>query len=936
MKNFTHLGWSYAVVLMFGLSSVNAQDVRSIDGSNNNLANPTWGATHSQMTRVAPSAYADSISAIAHPDWTNERTISNEIFSQADLINDPMQLSDYCWTFGQFLDHDITFVPDQANAWSYIQVPSGDPYMDPQGFGFVLIPMRRSQPMPGTGTGIDNPREHFNEISAFIDGSNVYGSDQQRADWLRSFEDGKLKTSTGNLLPWNTLDGEYDSEIDPDAPHMDDAVGMATRLFVAGDIRANEQPLLIGFHTLFVREHNRLCDELKTQHPDWTDEQLYQHARRIVGGLLQSITYEQYLPAMGVHPTPYGGYDETVDPSIFNIFSAAAFRLGHTLLNGNIQRMDNEGNDLGALPLHQVFFNPDIIQQSGGIECFLKGMGAQVQQALDGQMIDDVRNFLFGPPPAGGLDLAAINIRRGRERGLPGFNAVREAFGLPVLQDWSDITDDAELQNKLALLYTSPDDLDAWVGMVCEKPMDGALFGTTIMEIMMQQFDALRQGDRFYYENDPGLSAAEKDEIKNTMLVDIIKRNTNIPIMQDDVFQTMPHGMLCTTDSTEADLTINLALNNGTPLNNVEADVYAVNYTDTVFQQNFDGQIVLENIPTCVGYDVRFSRDNEAKDGVTALDIVTLRLHILGLNMIDSPFLQIAGDANRSGSISALDIIALQRVILGLDTEWANADIWEFYRADCLTDGDCDRPAVMNLLEDTVVDYVAVKTGDVNISVDPNVMGHEVESRSVATVDVHGPALVQEGELLTLQLVAEQLTALQGTLNYQTADLEFVGTDLDANSFVHENGQIAFVSAEVEATGSLFQLQFKARRELANTAASMHLSDDRTTALAYDATGTAFRPQLRFVPTAMELATLLSAEPNPVGEQLTVNFSVDREQPVRIVLSDVTGREYGSQIVQGTPGMNSATLDVTNAPSGTLVVRVVYGEFSETLRVIKS
>ena len=936
MKNFTQLGWSYAVVFMFGLTVLHAQDVRSIDGSNNNLANPTWGATHTQMIRYAPSAYADSISAVAHPDWENERTISNEIFSQTDLINDPMHLSDYCWSFGQFLDHDITFVPDQANGWNYIQVPAGDPYMDPQGFGFVLIPMRRSEPMPGTGTSIDNPREHFNELTAFIDGSNVYGSDQHRADWLRTFADGKLKTSAGNLLPWNTIDGEYDSEVDPEAPEMDDAVGMASRLFVAGDIRANEQPLLIGFHTLFVREHNRLCDELKTQHPDWTDEQLYQHARRIVGGLLQSITYEQYLPAMGVHPTPYSGYDETVDPSIYNIFSAAAFRLGHTLLNGNIQRMDNEGNDLGALSLHQVFFNPDIIQQSGGIECFLKGMGVQVQQALDGQMVDDVRNFLFGPPPAGGLDLAAINIRRGRERGLPGFNDVREAFGLSVLQDWSDLTDDAELQNKLALLYTSPDDMDAWVGMVCEKPMDGALFGTTIMQIMMEQFDALRHGDRFYYENDPGLSAAEKNEIKNTMLVDVIKRNTNIPIMQDDVFQTMPHEMLCTTDSTEANLTINLALDNGTPLNNVAAQVYAVNYTDTVFQQNFDGQIVLENIPTCVGYDVRFSRDNAAKDGVTALDIVTLRLHILGLNMIDSPFRQIAGDANRSGSISALDIIALQRVILGLDTEWAQADIWEYYRADCLLDGDCDRPAVMNLLEDTVVDYVAVKTGDVNVSIDPNLQDHETESRAVATIGMHGPAGAEAGELLTLHLTADQLVALQGTLHYDAAALEFIGTDLDENALVQENGRLAFVHTAVEATGSLFQLQFKARRALTNAGESIRFSDERTTTIAYNEAGIAHRAQLHYVPTSTDLATPLSAEPNPVGAQLTLRFSLQQEQSVRILLSDVTGREFGTRTVSATSGLNTTTLDVADLPAGTFVVRLVYGDHSETLRLVKS
>ena len=105
-----------------------------------------------------------------------------------------------------------------------------------------------------------------------------------------------------------------------DAPNMADDVGFAPRLFVAGDVRANENVLLTAYHTLFVREHNRLCEVLILQHPDWQDEQIYQHARKIVGGILQKITFDDWLPAIGVHLVPYAGYDATVDPAIINGF----------------------------------------------------------------------------------------------------------------------------------------------------------------------------------------------------------------------------------------------------------------------------------------------------------------------------------------------------------------------------------------------------------------------------------------------------------------------------------------------------------------------------------------------------------------------------------------------------------------------------------------
>ena len=534
------------IVILIGLSyfaTLSAQNTRTFDGSQNNLSKPNWGAANTPLLRVTSNGYEDLISEPAGNERPNPRHLSNVLFGQEGIISDPLNMSDLTWVFGQFLDHDLTFVLDDLTEPMMINVPQGDIHFDPFGEGRAIVPMFRSAYDYSTGTGIDNPRQHVNSITSWIDGSNVYGSTVERSQWLRTRVDGKMKTSAGDLLPFNTTDGEFNGSIDPNAPHMDNANPTLRKLFIAGDARANEQPLLTSFHTLFVREHNRLCDEIKETNPSWNDEEIYQHARRKIIGFLQNITYNEWLPAMGVHLPEYTGYNPNVDPSIFNIFSAAAFRLGHTLVNPQIVRLTNEGDTIqqGSITLKDAFFNPLVLLTGGGIDPYFKGMATQTQQNLDCKVIDDLRNFLFGSPGAGGLDLAAININRGRDRGLPDYNTVRSNFGLDRATQFRDISKDTDVIAGMAEVYGSIDKIDPWVGMLAEDHLDGALFGPTIMTIMVQQFSALREGDRFYFEVDPGLSIEEALEIKKTKFVDIIRRNTEIDIMQENVFYAMPH-----------------------------------------------------------------------------------------------------------------------------------------------------------------------------------------------------------------------------------------------------------------------------------------------------------------------------------------------------------------------------------------------------------
>ena len=534
---------SFLLIFVSTAFALSAQELRSYDGTGNNVDNPEWGATHTSLLRLTNVDYEDGISSPAGQNRMNPREISNILFDQPDRLDDKLALSDFVWVFGQFIDHDLSFVEDfsistNPNENASIIPPINDPFFAPGSY----IPMMRSLEAAGTGTSSDNPRQHENAITAFLDASNVYGSDKERADWLRTFQKGKLKTSSGNNLPWNTISGEFNSPVDPSVPAMENG-GSSSKFYIAGDVRGNETPLLLSMHTLFVREHNQICDEVILENPNLGDEEIYQTARKIISGKIQAIVYNEWLPSMNIEIPNYSGYSPQINPGISNVFSSAAFRLGHTLINSNIIRLKNNGDVIakGNISLKDAFFNPLAVDLAGGIEPYLQGMGTQIQQDFDCKIVGDVRNFLFGEPGDVGLDLAAININRARERGIPDYNQVRQDFGLPFVQEFTDLCDDEVVSSLLLEIYGSIDNVDPWVGMLAEIHQDDALFGELVMTILEKQFRALRDGDRFYYENDQSISPKWKSIISNTTLHQVIMRNTSIDLMQTNVFSAMPH-----------------------------------------------------------------------------------------------------------------------------------------------------------------------------------------------------------------------------------------------------------------------------------------------------------------------------------------------------------------------------------------------------------
>lgn len=520
------------------------EQFRTINGTCNNTTatnRADWGASDIQLFRAIDSQYGepDSWNDMGGQNRPSPRVISNNIVAQNNNIESSKNLSSFVFTWGQFLDHDITLTPESEVESVPIELPADEPL-----FTFD-ISFHRSAIYEGTGE--DNPRQQINLLTSWIDASNVYGSDEHRAQWLRTFVDGKLKTSSGDLLPFNTIDGEFDSDIDPNAPSMAGDDGGETKTYVAGDVRAAEQPGLSSLHTLFVREHNRICTRLKSQ-GILDDELLYQMARKRVGALVQAITYQEFLPALGIDLSP-SSYKPNLRPDITNIFATAAYRLGHTMVTEELLLRDDDCQsiDQGSVSLIDGFFNPEILQNYN-ISPILKGLSMQVQQEVDVHIIDNLRNFLFvipGLPGAVGLDLASLNLQRGRDHGLPDYNTIRAHYLGQPAQNFGQITANSSVRNALQNTYDDVNDIDAWVGLLAENHLSGKSVGRTLNAILVDQFTKLRDGDFYYFQHDPYLSNQLRQQIENTRLSDIIERNTDLDKIQNNVFfadDCLPNG----------------------------------------------------------------------------------------------------------------------------------------------------------------------------------------------------------------------------------------------------------------------------------------------------------------------------------------------------------------------------------------------------------
>ncbi|MGB5713825.1 MAG: peroxidase family protein [Waterburya sp.] len=541
---------------------------RAIDGSDNNSDK---GKAHNQLIRLFAPAFKDGISVPRGGEFNdsnlpNPRTISNIVIDQTESVTNFLNASDWLWQWGQVLDHDFALneaegeVPPQD--FTPIAIPDGDPTFADG----TQLPFIRVTAAEGTGGG-ETPRQINNQITAYIDGSLVYGSDEERASFLRDFDSGKglLKTSLADngevLLPLNPV-GTPDQQSNADGGGV-----LRDFQFVAGDVRVNEQSGLTAAHNLLVREHNRLAlelnerlkageteltnefdefaDEFLSENPDSCrteakDEFLYESSRKVIAAKIQVISYQEFLPLLiGETLEPYKGFDSTINPQITVEFANAAFRLGHTLLSNQIRRVDSNG--VTETSLVDNFFNPQDIQEKG-IDTLLTGLIFQGAQEVDHQLVDGVREFLF-PAGTGGLDLGTVNIARGRETGVPSYTTVYEELFDTKITSFDDLKTlglfSSPVVDLFATAYDNVEQIDLWLGGISEQPGEhGGLLGPTFSSLIADQFMRSRDGDEFFYLNDLEHLNILDPDIEDTTLSELIRNNVADPyLISDDAFK---------------------------------------------------------------------------------------------------------------------------------------------------------------------------------------------------------------------------------------------------------------------------------------------------------------------------------------------------------------------------------------------------------------
>jgi hypothetical protein len=533
---------------------------RPITELGNNVANPTEGTAGTGLLRLSPADYADGISAPSLAGDPSARVVSDILNNQADPNNpsqdlstvDQNSLSDFGYVWGQFIDHDMDLTPtNSADLLSILADPNDPSHMGNQTFA-------RSTYDPTTGTSTSNPRQQVNAVTSFLDLSQVYGSTDAVADALRTHSGGQMKTSPGNMLPYDN--STYFTPAQLAVINMaNDAQAVSTEnLFVTGDVRGNENVELTALQTLFVRNHNRIAAELQQEHPDWTDEHLYQEARKINIAEYQMITYRYYLPdLLGANAMPaYTGYNPNANPAIATEFSTVAFRFGHSLLSGNIERQGNNGLDItgdptgnSSLSLATDFFDPNVLNPNGvidpltghvstNIDALLKGDADGNSNADDLLAINEVRNLLFanGGLTDNGQDLIARDVERASDDGIGTYNDLRVAMGLPAVTSFAQITKNVQVQKELQQAYGSVDKIDPFEGGLGEDHVAGSDMGPLFTRILVNQFTRLRNGDRFFYLNETW----NADELNILHQADtlgkVIEANTGVTNLQNDVF----------------------------------------------------------------------------------------------------------------------------------------------------------------------------------------------------------------------------------------------------------------------------------------------------------------------------------------------------------------------------------------------------------------
>uniref|UniRef100_A0A8D0BPC5 NAD(P)H oxidase (H2O2-forming) n=1 Tax=Salvator merianae TaxID=96440 RepID=A0A8D0BPC5_SALMN len=523
--------WFVLVVFWHGIGAQKNIDweAQRYDGWYNNLVYHRHNSAGSRLSRLVPANYADGVyRALQPPHVPNARSLSNAVARGKSGLPDLRNRTVLGVFFGfhvlsEILEADTCGCPSE---FLNIYINERDDIFNPDGLSNVALPFQRMQWAPETGQSPNNPRDQINGVTGWLDGSAIYGSSHSWCDSLRSFLKGTLlsgarqgfpKETKPNSLMWKALDPSTGQ----DGPEG---------ILDFGNARANENLFLQATSISWFRYHNHWAEKLAKEHPDWTDEDVFQHARKWVVAIYQKIVMYDWLPAFlddAMIPT-YEGYNQHVDARISPEFVVASALFLGTMVpprvymrNSDCKFQINSDTSLSTLRVCNSYWNRKnpSVQTAEDVDNLLLGMSSQVAEKEDNIVVEDLRDFWYGTVKYSRMDFVASWIQRGRDLGLPTYNDIREHFKLKPATEWKEIHQNQTLIEKLTELYT--ENLDS-----LELPIGGLLEanGTLFRAIIKDQFLRLRDGDRFWFENTKNrlFTPEEIKTIQNTTYHDVL------------------------------------------------------------------------------------------------------------------------------------------------------------------------------------------------------------------------------------------------------------------------------------------------------------------------------------------------------------------------------------------------------------------------------
>uniref|UniRef100_A0A2K5TRL1 Sushi domain-containing protein n=1 Tax=Macaca fascicularis TaxID=9541 RepID=A0A2K5TRL1_MACFA len=510
-----------------------ANKYRLITGACNNRDHPRWGASNTALARWLPPVYEDGFSqprgwnpSILHNGFPLPpvREVTRHVIQVSnEVVTDDDRYSDLLMAWGQYIDHDIAFTPQSTSKAAFRGGADCQVTCENQNPCFPIQVSFRKRFYLAGNLSTANPRQQMNGLTSFLDASTLRNWTSAGAARVT-----RLRDSAAYLPPRNP--GETRGPC-----------------FLAGDGRASRSPLPDGAaHAVAAR-----AQPPGGSRPSARGADACTRRRKVVGALHQIITLRDYVPrilgpeAFQQYVGPYEGYDSAANPTVSNVFSTAAFRFGHATIHPLVRRLDagfQEHPGLPGLWLHETFFSPWTLLHGGGLDPLIRGLLARPAklQVQDQLMNEELTERLFVLSNSSTLDLASINLQRGRDHGLPGYNEWREFCGLPRLETPADLSTaiaSRSVADKILDLYKHPDNIDVWLGGLAENFLPRARTGPLFACLIGKQMKALRDGDWFWWENSHVFTDAQRHELEKHSLSRVICDNTGLTRVPVDAFR---------------------------------------------------------------------------------------------------------------------------------------------------------------------------------------------------------------------------------------------------------------------------------------------------------------------------------------------------------------------------------------------------------------